>query len=479
MKKLCSAALIFSFASMASGQVFEKTYGSIDDDRAYSVSLCDDGCYLVAGYTTEFFSGYDDIYLLKLDAFGDTVWTRQEGETYGIETAYCVNPTADQGCIIAASRYATGQDIVPYILKYDQFGNKEWDMDYGDTFESGYAWHALQSSDTTFAVCGTSAYYDATSELWGQKAFVMSINPSGEKLWDLTKGGAGVHYAGGMVMTADGGLVVGGEYDTPGEFTDAWIFKVTAAGNSQWNKTIGGDQSTESAWDIKVTPDGGFILLGNYFEGIILMNADMYLVKTDGSGNVEWTQTYGTPWEDDRGASVDITLDGGYILCGETESFGTGNKDVLLIRTDENGDTLWTRTFGGVYGDEGNSVKATPDGGFIIAGMTENNTAGGTDVYVIRTNFLGTLVGTPEHQGREIRARLYPNPVENLLYLAAEEDPVSFRIITAQGRVLHSEIMRSYSSREPIADLSGLPKGVYTIRLQFKSGESAQKIFKN
>ncbi len=472
---LASALLLFT-ASYA--QVFERTYGGIDDDMAYHVSICDDGSYLIAGYTTEFYSGYEDVFLMKLDQNGDTLWTRQEGETYGIEQAHCITPVSDGGFIVAGIADGT-TGFVPFLSRYDPAGTKIWQQEYNDPYPDGYAWHALQSGDTTFAVCGTYQYSKGGAELWGQNVFVMSVNLAGEVLWNISKGNIGVHYGTSMVRAEDGGLVVGGMFDTPDEFTDAWLFKVSETGSSKWNKTIGGDQSTESAWDIKETPDGGFIMLGNYFQGIVLMNADFYLVKTDGSGNVEWTRTYGLEGEDERGASVDVTNDGGYILCGETESYGAGNEDVWLIRTDPSGDTLWTQTYGGIYGDEGYSVKATADGGFIIAGMTENNTAGGTDIYVIKTNFLGTQVGIDQHISGEVRTTVYPNPVTDEVYLTTDRIPVACRLTAANGTVLKSKAIHLFNPGSPVIRLDGMAPGIYFLFIRYEQGESIHKLYKH
>lgn len=474
MKKIIAVVFLFSLSLAVVSQVFERTYGSIDDDYAYCVSLCEDGNYLVTGYTTEFYSGYGDIYLLKLDQDGDTLWTQQEGEVYEIEKAYSVSPTLDQGCIVAGWR-TNDWDSWPYVLKYDQDGNTEWIKDYGDIFDEGHAFFAMQSSDTTYAVCGSYIYSDESSDLWGQKVFVMSISLTGEMIWDISKGGPGVHYGSSMVQTADGGLVVGGMYDTQGEYTDAWLFKTNANGSNSWNKTIGGDQSTESCWDIKKTPDGGFIMLGSYFSGFILMNADFYLVKTDDYGNVEWSKTYGMPEEDDRGSSVDITNDGGYILCGETESYGAGNEDVWMIRTDENGDTLWTKTYGGIYSDGGKSVKSTPDGGFIIAGYTESFSNGGTDIYVIKTNFLGTQVSTTKHKTKNIQCEIYPNPVNNELTLKSESKLLSYDILNCNGLVVQSQLLGNQSSNSINVRISHLPHGVYTIIITTREGSVTRK----
>ncbi|MCG2676856.1 hypothetical protein L6304_06800, partial [bacterium] len=146
------------------------------------------------------------------------------------------------------------------------------------------------------------------------------------------------------------------------------------APDTLWTKTYGGKGFDEGS-SVQQTSDGGYIIAGctGSFAGRWL---DVYLVRTDANGNALWTKTYGGK-DIDGGSSVQQTSDGGYIIAGYTESFGAGGQDVYLIRTDANGNALWTKTYGGKDNDGGSSVQQTSDGGYIIAGCTGSFGAGG------------------------------------------------------------------------------------------------------
>jgi hypothetical protein len=217
-----------------------------------------------------------------------------------------------------------------------------------------------------------------------------------DPLWTNTYGGTAEDEAFSIQCTSDGGYVIAGYTCSFGSGYQAYLVKIDANGNQSWESALGGSHS-EYAFDVRQTTDGGYIVVGStdsYGTG----DYDVYLIKTNPLGNLVWQRTFGGTGEDD-GYSVRQTIDGGYIIAGRTESFGAGGSDVLLIRTDANGNMLWQHTFGGTSRDESNWVEQTSDGGYILCGSTASYGIGTSDVYLIKTDANGNLTWQQTYGG--------------------------------------------------------------------------------
>ncbi|UCD64109.1 MAG: hypothetical protein JSW34_01365 [Candidatus Zixiibacteriota bacterium] len=203
-------------------------------------------------------------------------------------------------------------------------------------------------------------------------------------------GGASDDIGYSVVPTGDGGLVIAGSTESSGAGgSDVYLAKLNASGSVVWEETFGG-AADDCGHSVIATEDGGFAVVGYTFssgEG----EGDVYLVKTDANGTLTWEKTFGGSL-DDRGRSVLQTADGGYIIGGRARSWSGGICDFYLIKTDENGDTLWTRTYGGSGSDRAYTVVKTTDGGYALAGYTRSFGAVARDVWLVKVDGSGTLV---------------------------------------------------------------------------------------
>ena len=190
-----------------------------------------------------------------------------------------------------------------------------------------------------------------------------------------------------LLQTSDGGyLVLGGTQSFGAGSEDIYLLKTDVSGNLDWNKTFGGS-SNEIPTQVLETSDGGYLVLGSTYS-FVAGSSDIYLLKTDFSGNLDWNKTFGGS-SDDSSTQVLETSDGGYLVLGYTYSFGAGNRDIYLLKTDFSGNLDWNKTFGGSSWESTTQVLETSDGGYLVLGYTESFGAGGQDIYLLKTDFSG------------------------------------------------------------------------------------------
>ncbi len=209
-------------------------------------------------------------------------------------------------------------------------------------------------------------------------------------------GNNGYDYGLSAQQTNDRGYVVCGSTTSVGSGnTDIYIIKTDSTGKPTNEKSIGGI-NVDRGTCIRQTNDNGYIILG-YTNGSGAGGYDIFAVKTDASLNVTWMKTYGgSDW--DFGNCIEQTKDGGYIICGGTYSYGNGDEDFYLIKTNSDGDTVWTKTYGGTGQDEAKSVIQTSDGGYALTGhSTSKDTLG--NFYTIKTNETGLVTWVNEYGG--------------------------------------------------------------------------------
>jgi len=204
--------------------------------------------------------------------------------------------------------------------------------------------------------------------------------------WNRTYGGRYGDGAWCLQETQDGGYILVGNTATRGEGSDLWLIRTDQFGNPTWSRILGGS-GEDIGYFVEETNDGGFIITGST-KSFGMGEERLWLIKTDGNGSRIWDKTFGgfVSSSGDGGWSVDETEDGGYIVTGYTQSLGRGRKDLWLLKTDDLGNRIWDRTYGGLEDDVGISVLQCRDGGYIVAGRTASFGKGGDDIWLLKTD---------------------------------------------------------------------------------------------
>jgi hypothetical protein len=372
-----------------------KMYGGTQNDIGYAVEQTLDTGYVIIGSTRSFGAGNSDVYLIKTDAHGDTLWTKTYGGSEN-DVGHSVKQTSDNGYIVAGYTQSFGAspgDV--YIIKTDAHGDTLWTRMYGN-IESEQAWEVIELSSGGYIIAGY-AQSIVTAEY---NAYVISLDVNGDTLWTKTYGGSGHDEAHSIIETPDAGFVIIGSTRPELETNyDIYVIKTLDNGDTLWTKTYGPNIGDDQGWSLQNTSDGGYILAG-YSNSFGAGDYDMYLIKTDVNGNVMWDTTYGGT-DDEMCSSVQQTSDNRYIIVGSTQSFGAGSNDVYIVKTGFHMDTVWTNTYGGIGDDRGYSVQQTFDNNYIITGKTTSFGSRGdsADVYLINTDSIGNTIWTKTYGG--------------------------------------------------------------------------------
>jgi hypothetical protein len=457
--------------------LWTQTYCGGADDGAYSVYQTSDGGFIMTGAIGSCdlkqvvsLGGDADVWLVKTDANGDTLWKK----TYGgpeWERGNSVQQTSDGGYIIAGGTYSFGAgDCDVWLIKTDANGDTLWTRTYGGSgWDGGYS--VRQTSDGGYVIAGwESSFGGGGADVW-----LLRTDANGDTLWTNTFGTDEGDWGKSVQETVDSGfVVVGNTWGIVGSQSHVYLIKTDQLGNQDWAKTYAGGGISYGS-SIQLAPDSGYIISGATTVGSA-GGYDIYLLKTDSLGNYDWSKTYGGTGDDasDGFSSVQPTSDDGYVVVGWTESFGAGGSDLWLLKTDANGDTAWTAILGGSGDDEGWSVvQDTSDDGYMVAGFTNSFGAGDFDLWLLKME-TPTAVEDEVDGGRPLGFALYQNypnpfnPVTTLRYVLPRSGYVTLKVYNLLGQ----EVETIVSARQAVGehtvkwDAAGFSTGIYFYRLQ-------------
>jgi len=377
-------------ASVSNAQVpgceWARTYYLGGDQNASAVTETSDGGYLIGGYTWAF--GNADMCLIKTDFAGDTEWTM----TYeGAEECTALIPTSDGGCIVAGTASVPESYTDYYLAKLDDSGAIEWERTYG-TDGADECYSAYRTSDGGYILCG---------ETHPSAVYLVKVDSLGTFEWEsiIDEGSTDRVYA--IQETDDGGYIAGGwTFSLGAGATDLYLLKTDSFGEKEWAAAFGGEYMDYGHY-VQQTSDGGYIMTG--ILDVTHVESDLYIVKTDASGAMEWDLLTGY---DAHGMYVQEMPDGGYVVAGDQYAW-----TFLLMRITSNGQAEWISS-PGLPEDMGSascaSSQQTSDGGFIMAGRHYSPSVG----YNFRLVKIESLEAG-ESQGNPLQSlSVSPNPFQ-------------------------------------------------------------------
>lgn len=504
---------------------WENAYGGTDYDFGNYLIMTQDGGYALTGRTDTYGPLNVNVYLLKIDSYGNGSWHKTYGCGSFVNEGRALLQTADGGYIITgASTLCGGSMTNQYLARTDADGNCVWTRTWGAAGEdAGLSIH--KTSDGGYIIAGTTTSFGA-----GQADYYLyKSDVDGNSSWVKTYGGIKQDHLYSMIITADGGYLLCGSTASYGAGDyDACMVKTDSSGNQQWLKTYGGT-AADSCKYVQATNDGGYAFAG-FTASVGAGGNDLYIIKTDAAGNCVWSRTIGGPL-DETAYCIRQTADDGFIMCGTTNSFGAGGDDAYLVKVDAAGNTHWARTFGGAGNDSALSVRILNDGGFITCGTTFSFGHGASDVYVIRTDAYGmdfientptvtpiptgtptftvtytytatctptftptitrtmtntpTITPTPPGFCFELKGA-YPNPASyrvNIVYELCRDSDISVHIYSETGEAIRQYSARAAKGRNAFVwdcnnnRNSAVSSGVYLFCIEAASGEEKKMVW--
>jgi len=447
--------------------LWTRTYGGWGSDAGYSIEETSDGGYIIAGYTGSFGEGFYDFYLIKTDPEGDTIWTRTYGGS-GWDRGFSVQQTSDGGYIVVGATTSFGSGLYDvYLVKTDPNGDTLWTKTYGGA-NSDVGYSVQETTDGGYCIAGYTMSFGAGSS----DVYLIKTDPNGNVLWTKTYGGTAPDFGHYVEQTSDGGYIITGETWSTGR-QDVYLVKTDSNGDTLWTRIYGKPYSghhSDVGNCVQETSDGGYIITGHTLESHQLL----YLIKTDSNGDTLWTKSYNR-LSVDAGYFVQQTTDGGYIITGETRPLYHPHEYLFVVKTDCNGDTLWTMAIGGTGVDVGRCVRQTSDGGYIVVGYTSSFGQGYEDVYLIKIKpDVSVKEGTQTTPTIDVRLiGIFPTIVKEKATIrlsSTSSGVIRLMIYDASGRTRRETVvrLRNPGVQDVPLSIQSLKRGVYFLSIKNK-----------
>jgi hypothetical protein len=457
-------------------QRWEKEYGWQRDDAAWGVWQAPDAGYFVLGSAAYGLRFQGVMWLLRTDSLGDTSWTRVFWPTpTGHFYANAMTSMQDGGFVLAGHYWSAGSvdTICIYLVRADSLGDTLWTRKLYPSLLA-VPNDVVRTRDGGCVLVGSANPLASPDSVQG---YALKLDSLGNEVWFRRYGDYGCDGPCAVALAPDNGFIVAGAtLAQPNQIIRAWLLRTDSLCDTLWTRTYSSGDPYDDFQAVRALPDGGFVAAGTSESGQV---GSFYLVRTDSLGGTLWTRRYGETGTNSCNG-LWATADGGFILVGSTDARGQGGYDVWLVKVDAGGDTEWTRTFGGIDWDYGNAVQQTADGGYVVAGNTGSFGAGANDVYVVKTDESGFAAvrdaPTPPAASSAPIPEMVVQLTDVVRYYVPGPGPALLVLFDAAGRkratlVSASESAGWHETRLP----PELSSGAFILRLTSVGGSVATK----
>ncbi len=353
-------------------------FGGDDKDIAYSVAPAEKGSVIVVGLTRSYGLGRDDVLAMKVDAHGKVLWKKTFGHKRQ-DIAYAVVRTTDGNYVAVGQTRSFSKlgDPDVYAVKFDTDGNLIWERHFGGEMQD-FAKCAVATGDGGVLLAGASeSFGDSYLD-----AYIIKIDKNGKEEWAKIVGGEREDVANGIALTTDGGFVIAGVTQSYGyQSKDYYIVRFDKHAKQRWTKVLGED-SDDIAKAVVATADGSCVVTGKT-RSYGSKRSDIMVIKVAPNGKLIWQRLFGYKEKEWMNAIVPGD-NGGFMMAGQTDSFGHGKFDFYIMQLDKEGHSLWGPVYGGELSDKAYALTRTNDGSYVVVGSTKSYGKGKEDFFIIK-----------------------------------------------------------------------------------------------
>ncbi len=467
MKLIIYILLLFNPFISFGQTTFFNSYGGGGNDYGKSIITTIDTAYAIIGATESFGSGNTDMYLFKIDSLGNLLWSKTYGGS-NVDWGMDLKQTIDTGYILTGYSNSESWDYNIYVVKTDALGDSLWTRTYGGN-DWDFSYSIETTSDSGYVIAGeTYSYGSGISD-----GYAIKLDRLGDTLWTKMFGGAGKDVFKDVVETKSGDLLFAGAKTTPNGDTDYWLVKTDNLGNELWQYTAG-DSLDEVINNVIELIDSNYFFAGTK-ESITVTNLAMGYQKISENGIFIFGDLFDGPEKEEGQFIVQYHDETDIIFGGSTSSYGNGERDILSIKISQDGVGSIFITGGTAYDDISEEADTTADKGLVIVGTTSGTINGIKSVFVMKKDAslnadpniseVFDLTNIYQIEG-EKEARFYPNPTKDKITINGLKNAknISYIIYNVVG-----ESVATGKTSSNIINLNNLNTGIYFIHIPSKN----------